>query len=154
MIASTRPDDSPETISGSGTLVFLAGVLALLARIGGLVLLLVGLWFGVKVIGEAWGLYQHPESIQRFADAVESGSNIDKALLSGNRNDAGQNQQSAGFPASGDDFRPSYFLTWIIVPVMLLILGRLAAWAVYAGGRLALTGSVARLRPGRPESRQ
>ena len=120
---------------------FLAGVLSLLARVGGLVLLVVGLWVGVRVIGEAWDLYQEPQRIEQFAQAVEHGSNIDKTLLPNNRGPAISEEQPR-YAATGDDFRPSYFLTWLIVFALLLILGRLAAWAVVSGGQLAIAGAL------------
>jgi len=119
---------------------FLVNVVSLLARVGGLVLLVVGLWVGIRVIGEAWDLYQEPQRIETFAAAVEGGSNLDKTLLSSNRSQTSADQPS--YTATGDDFRPSYFLTWFIVLALLLILGKLAAWAVISGGQLAVMGVI------------
>jgi hypothetical protein len=119
---------------------FLVNVVSLLARMGGLVLLVVGLWVGIRVIGEAWDLYREPQRIETFAAAVERGSNLDKTLLSGSRSQTSADQPR--YTATGDDFRPSYFLTWFIVLALLLILGRLAAWAVISGGQLAVAGVV------------
>jgi disulfide bond formation protein DsbB len=124
----------------AGPILFLQRVLGLLTRLGGIILVIVGLWTGIQVIGEAWDLYQNPGNIHRFAAAVEAGSNIDKLLLPGNR--AQQSEGDASFTpqyaATGDDFRPSYFLAWVIVLFALLLIGRLAFWAIKTGGELVL----------------
>ena len=67
-------------------------VINALVRLIGLGLLLFGLWVAVQTIQIVLELYQTPESIERFATAIERGSNIDKALgpirkiLTGNPN--------------------------------------------------------------------
>ena len=124
----------------AGTVAFLQGVLGLLARLAGVVLLFVGLWTGIQVMGEAWNLYQEPSAIHGFAEAVETGSNIDKLLTPGSDARAsgeGESNQPR-YAATGDDFRPSYFLAWVIVLFTLLLIGRLAFWAIKTGGELVL----------------
>ncbi len=124
----------------AGTVAFLQDVLGLLARLAGVLLLIVGLWTGIQVMGEAWNLYQEPAGIHGFAQAVETGSNIDKLLTPGSdtRASAGGESNQPRYAATGDDFRPSYFLAWVIVLFSLLLIGRLAFWAIKTGGELVL----------------
>jgi hypothetical protein len=62
--------------SASGTTDFLSIVVRLL----GMVMLLIGLFVGIKVIFQAWDLYKEPQNIERFADAIEQGSDLDVML--------------------------------------------------------------------------
>ncbi|MBE0439020.1 MAG: hypothetical protein IBX57_04485 [Gammaproteobacteria bacterium] len=57
-------------------------ILTFIVRVLGLVMLLVGLYVGIKVILEAWHLYEQPQRIERFATAIEQGSHIDSLLAS------------------------------------------------------------------------
>ena len=57
-------------------------VLAVIARLMGLIMLLIGLIIGIKVILEAWSLYDEPQRIERFANAIDQGSNLDQLLRS------------------------------------------------------------------------
>jgi len=129
-----RPDDlkQPERQGFWGVLDQTA---ASLARIAGLILLLVGVWAAVQVLGEAWELYRHPDRVSRFADAVEQGTHIDRALLPANRRATTTGE--SGYAATGDDFRPSHILGWALAIILLLVLGRLAYWILLAGSSLA-----------------
>lgn len=111
-------------------------------RLVGLLMLLLGLWVGVKVIVEVWALYKGPHHIERFADAIDRGSNLDKVLASFSskktkKTEDGK-QVSTRSRSSGETVRISYFLAWIIVILLLMLIGRLAMMAIKTGGELAL----------------
>lgn len=119
--------------------------LAVFVKAVGIIVLLVGLWIGVKVMSEAWALYQAPHHIERFASAVEHGSNLDKVLsiraagTGAERNVSGK-AGMAGYEEEGEKpvFKLSYFAAWGIVIMLLLLIGRLAMTAIKTGGELAL----------------
>ena len=79
------------------------GVLDILVRLAGLLLLCIGLWTAVAIIKEAWGLYQNPNNgaVERFAQAIDQGSHLDR-LLSPKRlsNMNGSIGRTDGSPAS------------------------------------------------------
>lgn len=120
------------------------GWLTMLVRLIGLSLLLAGLAVAVLVLLEAWSLYKHPERIEVFADAVEAGSNVDKALRARpgaplSTLDQGDPAQGAGPAAEREaGIRLSYFFAWFIVFVLILLITRIAVSAMTVGGRLAL----------------
>ena len=114
-------------------------------RLMGVFMLLVGLWMGVKVIVEVWALYRGPHHIERFADAIDKGSNLDKVLASFSSKKPRKAKQREGLidePAQTEkqkeSLRVSYFLAWIIVIFLLMLIGRLAMAAIKTGGELAL----------------
>jgi hypothetical protein len=94
-----------------------------LVRLVGVVLLILGLWVAVNVVLEAWQLYQEPARIERIAARLSA---------------------VAGAPASADtaggglDQQLALLLAWPLALLLLLLLGRLAFWAVAHGGMLAL----------------
>lgn len=96
-------------------------------RLVGIVLLLFGLWTGIKVMLEGFTLYQNPIKIEAFAQAIENGSNIDKGLAPETGNEYAQ-----------DDFRLSYFAAWFIVLSLLMFVSMIAFTAIKTGGELAL----------------
>ena len=53
-------------------------LLAILVRLLGLGFLVVGIGAAVIILNEAWMLYKEPARIERFALAIEHGSNLDK----------------------------------------------------------------------------
>ena len=116
----------------------------LIARAVGFILMIVGLWIGLKVINEAWSLYQHPQNIERLARAIEKGSNLDKALTSVRPAEpaaAGQDLTSFDRVREVNDalgFRLSYFVAWAIGILLLMLVGRLSIAAIKTGGELAL----------------
>lgn len=109
-----------------------------IVRAFGFLLMIVGLWIGLKAINEAWGLYKEPQNIERFALAIEKGSNLDKSLSSiqgsDEANAGGRNSQSESVLG----FRLSYFAAWMLAILLLMLVGRLALAAVKTGGELAL----------------
>lgn len=54
--------------------------LAFIVRATGLVVMILGLWLALEVLHEAWQLYHEPARIERFAKAIEAGSNIDRSI--------------------------------------------------------------------------
>lgn len=103
-------------------------VLRIVVRIVGIVLVLVGSWIGLSAVEEAWNLYRDPGRVERFALAIEQGSGIDSTLAGAS---AGAGDKRAGF-------RPSYFLSWTIAILLLLLIARVAIWTIATGGRLTL----------------
>lgn len=128
--------------SSSATTDFLSIVVRLL----GLVMLLIGLFIGIKVIFEAWDLYKEPQNIERFADAIEQGSHLDvmlakftpqpKPKVDNNESAVQQTLPKAG--TSTESLRLTYFLAWIIAILLLIVVGSLASSAIRTGGQLAL----------------
>jgi hypothetical protein len=122
-------------------------LLAVLVRLLGLCFLVVGIGAAVVILHEAWMLYQEPERIDRFALAIERGSNLDKIFaLSGsesvNTGEPGDTAPGASSPsaASADStsLRLSYFAGWFLVLLLMLVASITAISAVSAGGRLVL----------------
>jgi hypothetical protein len=128
-------------------------LMQIFVRLVGVGLLLVGLWAGVKVILEAWALYQQPQRVERFATAIEQGSHLDTLLTrirpkaaNGAPNEGGSTTPAAaeapqpppGPVSPEESFRLSYFLAWFIVILLLMLVGRLAMAAIRTGGELAL----------------
>jgi len=119
---------------------------AVFVHLIGVLLLLVGLWISLRVVTEAWELYRAPERIERFARAIERGSNIDKTFvlspLPSEEVEKGEldRPRSSADPTgrAGEAFRASYFMAWAIALLLLMLIGRLALAAVKTGGELAL----------------
>ncbi len=117
-----------------------------MVRAFGFILMLVGLWIGLAVLLEAWGLYREPTHIERFARAIEKGSNLDRALAN-TRPQRELEQQSlverkstprAATRRDDVSFRLSYFAAWVVAILLLLLVGRLAIAAIKTGGELML----------------
>lgn len=124
------------------------GTMNTLVRGIGLVVLVLGLVLALITIREAWLLYHQPARVERFAVAIETGSNIDHSLSSLRESvaadaPAGNDEPAAATPgseaaAAPDNIRVSYFLAWVIVLLLLLLLARIALSAIKTGGELAL----------------
>ena len=114
-------------------------VMSIIVRCIGMFLLLAGLWVAIQVLLEALELYRKPQHIERFAVAIEKGSNIDKSLVSIRNQVAGQ-EDAEGTVAGGrsNDIRVSYFFAWIIALLLLLLVGRISLTAIKTGGELVL----------------
>ncbi|HEC58634.1 hypothetical protein LCGC14_0733290 [marine sediment metagenome] len=118
--------------------------LSILVRLLGLVMLLIGLFIGIKVIFEAWHLYKEPQNIERFADAIEQGSHLDVMLAKftpqtkAENSEASVQQTLPDAQASPESLRVTYFLAWIIAILLLMVIGGLASSAIRTGGQLAL----------------
>lgn len=128
-------------------------LLAILVRLLGLGFLVVGIGAAVFILHEAWMLYQEPVRIEKFAAAIERGSNLDKifALSGGETDKAGSQDQSMGDTAGDAGAQPaasgsagntnlrlSYFAGWFLVLLLMLVSSIIAISAVSAGGRLVL----------------
>lgn len=125
-----------ETPDEAGVLGTSSRLIGLLVRVAGVVLLVVGLWVALGVIKEAWALYEQPARIERIAQAIDAGSNIDK-LLAGVETSPNPTAASAA-AAPAPSLKVSYYLAWVIAILLLLLIGRLAMSAVKTGGELAL----------------
>ena len=123
--------------------------LAILVRLLGLCFLVVGIGAAVMILREAWTLYQDPVRIERFAVAIEHGSNLDKifALNGGKTAETGDQGEAAGdssaqsvasSTAGSATLRLSYFAGWFLVLLLMLVASITAIAAVSAGGRLVL----------------
>ena len=117
--------------------------LAVIVRLLGLVMLIVGLFIGIKVIFEAWSLYDEPQRIERFAKAIDHGSNLDNLITSFSQKTptrkSNVEQITPAQPSSQQaSLRVSYFLAWIIAILLLMVIGGLASSAIRTGGQLAL----------------
>ncbi|MEE9267206.1 MAG: hypothetical protein V3V86_10805 [Gammaproteobacteria bacterium] len=126
--------------------------LAILVRLLGLCFLVVGIGAAVMILREAWTLYQDPVRIERFALAIEHGSNLDKIFALNADETAGSAEIGDQGEAAGDasaqpatsgtegsaTFRPSYFAGWFLVLLLMLVASITAIAAVSAGGRLVL----------------
>ncbi len=130
-------------------------LLAILVRLLGLCFLVVGIGATVIILREAWTLYQEPVRIERFAVAIEHGSNLDKIFAL----DGGETAATAATAETGDQgaaagdssaqpaasgsagsatLRLSYFAGWFLVLLLMLVASITAIAAVSAGGRLVL----------------
>ena len=125
------------------------GIMAVTVRLIGLFLLLAGLWIAIQVMLEALELYQKPQKIERFALAIEQGSNIDKSLVSLRQSviqESGDEAAGLITPSepepksyqSTSNVRISYFLAWVIVILLLLLIARISLTAIKTGGELVL----------------
>ena len=160
-----RPASTPEPAVNSGSgyreydlllresppraLGILHQLLAILVRLLGLGFLVVGIGAAVIILNEAWTLYQEPARIERFALAIERGSNLDKIFALGGRETAKTGEQGdtagesspqsdANPSAASTNFRPSYFAGWFLALLLMLVASITAIAAVSAGGRLVL----------------
>jgi uncharacterized membrane protein len=115
-------------------------VIAVIVRLLGLLMLIIGLTIAIKVIIEAWSLYEEPQRIERFAEAIDEGSNLDQLLRSFSQKSANTEieAETATTTSQQATLRVSYFLAWIIALVLLMVIGGLAASAIRTGGQLAL----------------
>jgi len=115
-------------------------VIAVIVRLLGLLMLVVGLTIAIKTIIEAWSLYEEPQRIERFAEAIDEGSNLDQLLRSFSQKTASTENEAETATTTSQQatLRVSYFLAWIIALVLLMVIGGLAASAIRTGGQLAL----------------
>jgi hypothetical protein len=127
-------------------------IMGFFVRLLGFFLLLAGLLVALQVLLTAKDLYEHPENIERFAVAIEKGSNIDKTLApirdslipeSDSGNDSGngvihygETEQRPSTTGTGN-IRVSYFFAWVIV-LLLLLIARISLAAIKTGGELVL----------------
>lgn len=143
--------NQPEPIGLHDPGSMIQSVTSVIVRVMGLIVLFIGLWVGLKVILEAWALYESPDRIERFAVAIENGSNLDKIFSATVERMSSQvmTETPADEPRLATTTSPqpeepvaglrlSYFAAWFIVMMLMLIIGSLAMSAISAGGKLAL----------------
>ena len=127
-------EEQPSPIASEPDLFDRAGtVLGLIVRLIGVALLCVGIAVALKVISEAFQLYNQPQSIERFAEAIEHGSNLDAILAPDPVKDGGAPRRVEATP-----LRLSYFAAWVVVLMLLVVVSGIAMSVVATGGRLAL----------------
>lgn len=126
------------------------GIMSIFVRLVGLFLLLAGVYVALHVMFKAMELYENPRSIERFALAIETGSNIDKSLSSirdavvvepgeGEETPGANRQGTRGSAdASDNPIRISYFFAWIIMLMLLMLIGSISLRAIKTGGELVL----------------
>jgi hypothetical protein len=128
-----------DATSGPSSLLQLG--LSAVVRLVGLAVLVVGLWVGIKIILEAWALYEEPSRIVRFADDIQNHSNLD-GVIGSLTGEAAQGSDKAASSAkggnSGGGLRLSYFAAWFIVLLLMFVIGSLAMAAITTGGHLVL----------------
>ncbi|MFT5172292.1 MAG: hypothetical protein ACI8W7_000456 [Gammaproteobacteria bacterium] len=120
--------------------------LGAMVRVVGVVVLFVGLWVGIKVILEAWALYEQPQRIVRFADDIQKHSNLDGVIGSlgvavgeaAAQQGAKNAQAAATIKGVSSGLRLSYFAAWFIALLLIFVIGSLAMSAITTGGQLAL----------------
>ncbi|MEX2515842.1 MAG: hypothetical protein WD572_02860 [Gammaproteobacteria bacterium] len=133
-------------------------LMGFVVRAIGMLLLLFGMWLSLEVLNEAWQLYNDPTRIERFAKAIEKGSNIDRSIAPLQISSApaepgnlstypdGRPKPASPAPAATAEtltnpeyrFRLSYFVGWIVALLLLLLLARIAIGIVRTGGELVL----------------
>lgn len=134
-------------------------LMGFVVRAIGMLLLLFGLWLSLEVLNEAWQLYNDPTRIERFAEAIEKGSNIDRSIAPLQISSAPTTPAEPGALSTYPDgsprpanpaataetatnpeyrFRLSYFVGWIVALLLLLLLARIAIGIVRTGGELVL----------------
>lgn len=130
------------------------GIMSVFVRFVGMFLLLAGVYVALHVMLKAMELYEKPQTIERFAQAIEKGSNIDKSLssfrdsvISGPAADSedegipvADNQKTTRGTTDAADshIRVSYFFAWIIMLMLLMLIGSISLRAIKTGGELVL----------------
>jgi len=92
-------------------------ILGNIASALGLVLIAFGIWALGGAIYFAWGLFQDPDSISYFAKYFFETTKISVHLENG---------------AEGT----AHLVSWLVVTLLLLVLGKLGDWTINAGVRL------------------
>lgn len=125
--------------------------MSIFVRFTGLFLLIAGVYVALHVMLKAVELYENPVTIERFALAIEKGSNIDKSLSSIRdavvaepeegevASDATLQESLRGSADKADShIRVSYFFAWIIMLMLLMLIGSISLRAIKTGGELVL----------------
>ena len=99
--------------AASPLLTILAGIASIL----GLILIGFGIWAIAGAIYAAWELFRNPDGIAYFARYFLETTKIAEYLQTGGEGLA-------------------HYLSWLAVVLLLLVLGKLGAWAVTAGAQL------------------
>lgn len=113
-------------------------LLAILVRLLGLTFLVIGIGAAVVILNEAWHLYKDPARIEPFAVAIERGSNLDRIFALSEEQAGDTTEQSAAAARDTSSLRLSYFASWFLVLLLMLVGSIVAISAVSAGGRLVL----------------
>lgn len=132
------------------------GIMSVFVRFIGMFLLLAGVYVAVHVMLKAMELYDKPQTIERFAQAIERGSNIDKSLSSFRESVVSVSEEESGVEmdnpvstvtqkttrgstdAADSNIRVSYFFAWVIMLMLLMLIGSISLRAIKTGGELVL----------------
>ena len=139
-------------------------IIEIITRALAVILLVSGFIAALFVLEKATNLYEDPNSIEPFAERVETATGLDRKLTSvlagaiggdaegGEGNEGAANGADGSTPgepdpasASGNEtpqskemVRLSYFVAWIIVILLLSLLIRISLAMVHTGGILVL----------------
>lgn len=123
-------------------------VLSAIIRFIGVIILLLGIWLGYNVVSTAWGLYKNPDNIKDISRKVKQESKVDEfgesmskflhAVMSDTVNEIreAKGKQIKNFPKIAP-LRISYFISWFIAILLLLVIGKISMWILSEGGKLA-----------------
>jgi hypothetical protein len=114
---STSSHEMNMDLGGEPERDFLRNIFSNIASVLGIILILLGLWALGSAVYHAWLLFSDPASITYFAEYV-----IESAKI------------VAHLPEGGNG--AAHLVSWFVVILMLLVLGKLGDWAISAGSRL------------------
>ena len=134
-----------------------ASLFAMILRTIGLIVLLVGVYWGLKIINEAWSFYKNPAKIEKYVEIVEQATDANKFSASVCRflhKALSQNMSNlSSFKVGGREvqvkrkqgelpplhpIKLSYFSTWCLLIILWLVIGRIAFLAITTGGKLTI----------------
>ena len=116
-------------------------------RLCGLLLLLTGMAAALFTVQEAWNLYESPERVNRFARQVETDTGLDRQVsqvmfgLTDKQSDAGEPAAIDGNAAAAQDrpdIRLTYFISWILIILVLSLLVRVSLAMAHTGSKILL----------------
>jgi hypothetical protein len=130
-------------------------ITAILVRLVGVVVLVVGLFVGLLVLHTAWNLLQKPETILPFAQEIETRSQLNafihswcQILLTVLHEYTAMASTRVVFSAktiaaleNGLKLDLSYFAAWGLTVIVLLLIGRIAFWTLSTGAQVALAST-------------
>lgn len=92
-------------------------VVTLIVSVLAVVLILFGLWAIGGAVYAAWGLFREPAGIAYFAQYFLETTRLATLV-----------------PSGGEGL--AHYLSWVMVILLLLVLGKLGAWAITSGAQL------------------
>lgn len=96
-------------------------IAAIIAVVFGLILVVFGVWALGGAVLAAWSLFNEPEGIAYFAQYFLDSADLAELL-----------------PGTGPGL--AHYVAWIAVILLLLVMGKLGAWATGAGAALIAAG--------------
>lgn len=113
-----------------------------IVRCIGVVILCFGLWMAYQLVKECWSLYNDPSKMEKFAEHVAKGSDIDKSGESLTQFVGELTGEAAGVkdPKKLPAITPtrfSYFAAWFLSIILFWIIGKISFWAISTGTKIA-----------------